>query len=65
MRDYRVHLDKYFDDSFFHDLDFFYYVLTRDHKFASFFIILLKFAKDVKIRKQYAEMEYYFDRRRS
>lgn len=55
VQQYRRELDRYFDDSFYFDLDFFFFCLRQDKTWGAAMILLVKLAKDSSLRQAYFE----------
>ena len=53
VKQYRAELDRYFDASFFFDLDFFFYCLRQDKTWGAAMILLMKLAKDAELKQAY------------
>ena len=56
-------IDNYFEHSFFTDLSFFYFAVSKDDRYNCIFKILNTFKYDKKVLEKYLQIEDYFEKR--
>lgn len=62
MSKFKQAIDDYFEYSFFTDISFFYYTLSRDLKYQMLFLALEKIFFDKEIRQKYFTFDNYLDK---
>ncbi len=56
-------IDKYFQNSFFTDMSFYYYTISRNEKFFVLFEIMLEFYNNLKFKNDFFELETYLEKK--